>query len=87
MEVPNELHQRRPEAHTGPEARTEGRDQVSRYLEEAAGVLRETARQYKSFDHQIQVARQFAELAAIESGQLPASIVDLVLNQITGGTQ
>lgn len=62
---------------------------MSRYLEEAASILRKadkTTEAYQ-FDRRMQIARQFAELAAIEDGQLPASIVGLVLNQITGGTE
>jgi len=67
---------------------------VSRYLEEAAALLRKSAQvvekkaaqaQYGDSynDQRIAVAREFATLAAIDEGLLPAEIVQDVLRAIT----
>lgn len=68
---------------------------MSRHLEEAAELLRRSAEtiekehndpRFASLGNpgRERIARQFAELAAIENGQLPASIVELILTQIKG---
>ncbi|MEW1754094.1 hypothetical protein [Streptomyces angustmyceticus] len=67
---------------------------MSRYLEEAAALLRKSAQvvekkaaqaQYGDSynDQRIAVAREFATLAAIDEGLLPAEIVQDVLRAIT----
>lgn len=67
---------------------------MSRYLEEAAALLRKSAQvvekkaaqaQYGDTynDERIAVAREFATLAAIDEGLLPAEIVQDVLRAIT----
>ncbi|GCD37976.1 hypothetical protein OEIGOIKO_05786 [Streptomyces chrestomyceticus JCM 4735] len=68
---------------------------MSRYLEEAADLLRnardeleETAKVYRG-DYErrrIAIAREFATLAAIDKGLLPAEMVQDVLRAVTGRT-
>jgi hypothetical protein len=70
---------------------------VSRYLEEAAALLRKAAdaneKQTYGPSHgtRVELAGRFAELAAIEaaieSGQLPASLVETLLAHIAGGAR
>jgi hypothetical protein len=62
-----------------------------RYLEEAAAILRKAdaandEQMIPSRETRLQIARQFAELAAVEQGQLPASVVEMILDRI-GGTR
>jgi len=69
---------------------------VSRYLEEAAALLRKAAeaneqengkesfRRSALIEGRERIARQFAALAAIDSGQLPEGIARLILDRIGG---
>lgn len=64
----------------------------SHYLEEAAVLLRKAATAYEASDRgyaalaedQERIARQFAELAAIEMGVLPASLAKDLIDRIGG---
>ncbi|MER6605951.1 hypothetical protein ABT282_08545 [Streptomyces sp. NPDC000927] len=56
---------------------------VSRYLEEAAGILRkaEEANSYGMHEERIDIARGFATLAAIDKGLLPIELLGNLINQ------
>ncbi|MFJ8541763.1 hypothetical protein ACIRFH_07025 [Streptomyces sp. NPDC093586] len=59
------------------------------YLSEAAEILRRADRaneseRYPNDDLRLRIARQFAELAAVERGQLPASVVEMILDRVRG---
>lgn len=56
---------------------------MSRYLEEAARVLRKVEENSLSHDRQMDVANGFATLAAIDKGLLPADITADVIAAIT----
>lgn len=65
---------------------------MTRYLEEAAALLRKSAetnekanRSYPGLanDGRLRIAREFAALAAIDKGLLPAEMVQDVLRAIT----
>ncbi|GGQ50101.1 hypothetical protein ACFFKE_11470 [Streptomyces mutabilis] len=61
------------------------------YLEEAAALLRKAdkandAERYPDRETTLRIAGQFVELAAVERGQLPASLVEAILDRI-GGTR
>jgi hypothetical protein len=66
---------------------------MSRYLEEAAVLLRQAAKNVENKaasypigdynDERMAVAREFATLAAIDKGLLPAEVVQDVLRAIT----
>ncbi|NUR96317.1 MAG: hypothetical protein HOV67_13785 [Kribbellaceae bacterium] len=55
---------------------------MSRYLEDAARVLRKAEELAGSVEHRIGIANAFAALAAIEKGLLPASLVEVVVEAI-----
>jgi hypothetical protein len=64
---------------------------VSRYMEEAAALLRKSAESNEKnngpyprllTEGRERIARQFATLAAIDKGLLPADITEAVLQQV-----
>lgn len=55
---------------------------MSRYLEDAARVLRKVEENALSHDRRMDVANGFATLAAIDKGLLPAEIVGTVVEAI-----
>ncbi|MFF4848767.1 hypothetical protein [Streptomyces sp. NPDC001194] len=64
---------------------------MSRYLEEAAALLRKSAeaneREWATYPPSLmkgreRIAREFASLAAIDKGLLPAEITDVILRAI-----
>ncbi|MFE7664766.1 hypothetical protein [Streptomyces celluloflavus] len=60
---------------------------MSRYLEEAANLLRKSAAEndrdsWPEHGKRVQIAREFAMLAAIDKGLLPADIVQDVLRAV-----
>lgn len=58
---------------------------TSRYLEEAAALLRKAAETAHSTETRERIAMKFAQLAAIERGLIPAEMVgDLLPQQFRG---
>ncbi|KPC78276.1 hypothetical protein ADL27_48310 [Streptomyces sp. NRRL F-6602] len=58
---------------------------MSRYLEEAAAVLRRAAKnneRYSDHDRDIEIARGFSVLAAIDKGLLPAELTETALDAL-----
>ncbi|MDI6413156.1 hypothetical protein QLX52_30580 [Streptomyces albus] len=61
---------------------------MSRYLEEAAAVLRRAAsrnERYSDHDRDIEITRGFSVLAAIDKGLLPAEVTETVLDTLRNG--
>lgn len=59
---------------------------MSRYLEEAAEVLRKAEQGTSVHDRRMDVAKGFATLAAIDKGLLPAEIIQDILRTLTDHT-
>lgn len=55
---------------------------MSRYLEDAARVLRKAEEITGSVEHRIKIAEGFATLAAIDKGLLPAGITQELIETI-----
>lgn len=56
---------------------------MSRYLEEAARVLRKAEETVIGHDRRMDIAKGFSTLAAIDKGLLPAEITEDVIRAIT----